>query len=48
MIYCPLIVFKFPKGMTPKDNCVHYGKGDKCGFYKSTTKKCEMEVRDEN
>ena len=48
MIYCPLIVFKFPKGMTPKDNCVHYEKNNGCSFWKSKTKKCEAEMRDEN
>ena len=48
MIWCPLTNREFPKGTTPKDNCIHYEKGSKCGFYKSLTKKCETEVRDVN
>ena len=48
MIYCPLTKREFPKGTGPTDNCIHYKKGGKCDFYKSTTKKCETEVRDVN
>lgn len=45
MIYCPLINHEFD-GDDPSV-CVHFKKPNECTFYKSTTGKCEAEVRDE-